>query len=243
MLQLGCLARFFNRYKDEVKFAKENNFDFMQLWYDNKGLCLHEDDKDFINTINKYNFPTIIHTVLNINEFEEHIPKLLDILNKLNHKELIIHPICENEEINKETIDKLDKSVKYALNILNPYGITLFLENNSKLDPIFADTNEIQKIFSQNKDLEFLLDIAHIDNMKHLEEMIKIKKPKIFHIADRHFDVVHEHLPLGQGDIDFQYIFSNLLPEYDGKIILEIVNSNLDIINSKNILENIFIKD
>lgn len=243
MLQLGCLARFFNRYKDEVKFAKENNFDFMQLWYDNKGLCLHEDDKDFINTINKYTFPTIIHTVLNINEFEEHIPKLLDILNKLNHKELIIHPICENEEINKETIDKLDKSVKYALNILNPYGITLFLENNSKLDPIFADTNEIQKIFSQNKDLEFLLDIAHIDNMKHLEEMIKIKKPKILHIADRHFDVVHEHLSLGQGDIDFQYIFSNLLPEYDGKIILEIVNSNLDIINSKNILENIFIKD
>ena len=94
MPQLGCLARFFNRYKDEFKFAKENNFDFMQLWYDNRGLCLHEDDKDFINTINKYNFPTIIHAVLNINEFEEHIPKLLDILNKLNHKELIIHPIC-----------------------------------------------------------------------------------------------------------------------------------------------------
>ncbi|HHD2754505.1 TPA: TIM barrel protein [Clostridium perfringens] len=243
MPQLGCLARFFNRYKDEVKFAKENNFDFMQLWYDNKGLCLHEDDKEFIHTINKHNFPTIIHAVLNINEFEEHIPKLLNILNKLNHKELIIHPICENEEINKETIDKLDKSVKYALNILNPYVITLFLENNSKLDPIFTNTNEIQKIFIQNKDLEFLLDIAHIDNMNHLEEMLKVKKPKILHIADRHFDLVHEHLPLGQGDIDFQYIFSNLLPEYDGKIILEIVNSNLDIINSKNILENIFIKD
>lgn len=191
MLQLGCLARFFNRYEDEVKFAKENKFDFMQLWYDNKGLCLHENDKDFINTINKYNFPTIIHAVLNINEFEEHIPKLLDILNKLNHKELIVHPICENEEINKETIDKLDKGVKYALNILNPYGITLFLENNSKLDPIFTNTNEIQKIFSQNKDLEFLLDIAHIDNMNHLEEMLKVKKPKILHIADRHFDVVH----------------------------------------------------
>ncbi|MDZ4992346.1 TIM barrel protein [Clostridium perfringens] len=238
MLQLGCLARFFNRYEDEVKFAKENKFDFMQLWYDNRGLCLHEDDKEFIHTINKHNFPTIIHAVLNINEFKEHIPKLLDILNKLNHKELIVHPICENEEINKETIDKLDKSVKYALNILNPYGITLFLENNSKLDPIFTDTNEIQKIFSPNKDLEFLLDIAHIDNMNHLEEMLKVKKPKILHIADRHFDVVHEHLPLGQGDIDFQYIFSNLLPEYDGKIILEIVNKDSDIINSKNLIEN-----
>ncbi|ELC8442496.1 sugar phosphate isomerase/epimerase [Clostridium perfringens] len=243
MVQLGCLARFFNRYESEVKFAEENKFSFMQLWYDNRGLCLHENDKEFIDTINRYNFPTIIHAVLNINEFGEHIPKLLDILNKLNHKELIIHPICENEEINKETLYKLDKSIKYALNILTPNGITLFLENNSKLDPIFTDANEIEKIFSQNKDLEFLLDIAHIDNMNHLQEMINIKKPKILHIADRHFDVVHEHLPLGQGDIDFQYIFSNLLPKYDGKIILEIVNDDLDIINSKNIIESLISKN
>lgn len=243
MVQLGCLARFFNRYESEVKFAEENKFSFMQLWYDNRGLCLHEDDKEFIDTINRYNFPTIIHAVLNINEFKEHIPKLLDILNKLNHKELIIHPICENEEINKETLDKLDKSIKYALNILTPNGITLFLENNSKLDPIFTGANEIEKIFSQNKDLEFLLDIAHIDNMNHLQEMINIKKPKILHVADRHFNVVHEHLPLGQGDINFQYIFSNLLPEYDGKIILEIVNDDLDIINSKNIIESLISKN
>lgn len=243
MVQLGCLARFFNRYESEVKFAKENKFSFMQLWYDNRGLCLHEDDKEFIDTINRYNFPTIIHAVLNINEFKEHIPKLLDIMNKLNHKELIIHPICENEEINKEILDKLDKSIKYALNILTPNGITLFLENNSKLDPIFTGANEIEKIFSQNKDLEFLLDIAHIDNMNHLQEMINIKKPKILHVADRHFNLVHEHLPLGQGDINFQYIFSNLLPEYDGKIILEIVNDDLDIINSKNIIESLISKN
>lgn len=238
MIQLGCLARFFNRYENEVKFAKENNFGFMQLWYDNRGLCLHEDDKEFIDTINKHNFPTIIHAVLNINEFKEHIPKLLNILNKLNHKRLIVHPICENEEINEETLDKLDKNIKYALNILIPNGITLFLENNSKLDPIFTTTDEIKEIFNQNNDLEFLLDIAHIDNMKHLQEMIAVKTPKILHIADRHFDVIHEHLPLGQGDIDFQYIFSNLLPRYDGKIILEIVNSDLDIIHSKDLIEN-----
>lgn len=239
MIKIGCLARFFNRYEDEVIFAKENKFDFMQLWYDNKGLCLHEDDKEFIDTINKYKFPTIIHAVLNINEFKEHVPKLLDILNKLNHKELIIHPICENEAIDEKTIYKLDESIKYALDILVPNSITVYLENNSKLDPIFTDTYEIEKIFNQNKELEFLLDIAHIDNINHLQEMIAIKKPKILHIADRRFNVVHEHLPIGNGDIDFQYIFSNLLREYNGKIILEIVNSDLDIINSKKIIENL----
>ena len=243
MVKIGCLARFFNRYEDEVRFAKDNKFDFMQVWYDNRGIYLHEDDKDFMDTLNKYNFPTIIHAVLNINEFEEHIPKLLNILNELNHKELIIHPICENEKIDEQTIYKLDKSVKFALDILGPSGIKVYLENNSKLDPIFTDTHEIEKIIKENKELEFLLDIAHIDDLNHLKNMVNIKMPGILHIADRHFDVIHEHLPIGQGDIDFKYIFSNILPNYDGKIILEIVNSDLDIIKSKEIIENIIYRN
>lgn len=243
MVKIGCLARFFNRYADEVKFAKENKFDFMQLWYDNRGLCLHEDDKEFIDTINKHKFPTIIHAVLNVNEFRDHIPKLLNILKQLNHKELIIHPICENDKIDEETIYKLDKSVKFALDILSSNGITVYLENNSKLDPIFTDTHEIEEIFRQNKELDFLLDIAHIDDIDHLRNMVNIKRPNILHIADRHFNVIHEHLPIGQGDIDFKYIFSNILPNYEGKIILEIVKSDLDIIRSKEIIENMIYRN
>ncbi|PWX61560.1 sugar phosphate isomerase/epimerase, partial [Clostridium perfringens] len=84
----------------------------------------------------------------------------------------------------------------------------------------------------------FLLDIAHIDNINHLQDLINIKYPKILHIADRHFDVIHEHLPIGHGEIDFQHIFSKLLPQYNGKIILEIVNKDSDIINSKNLIQN-----
>jgi len=40
MLEFGCLARYFNNYRDEVQFAKDNGFYFMQIWYDNKGLNL-----------------------------------------------------------------------------------------------------------------------------------------------------------------------------------------------------------
>ena len=239
MIKIGCLARFFNRYENEVRFAKENGFDFMQLWYDNRGLCLHVDDRDFLDTINKHNFPTIIHAVLNIDEFDEHIPKLLSILIKLQHKELIIHPICENQPINENTLSILDEKVKFALNVLNSEGITLYLENNSKLDPIFTNANEIERIFTNNGTLQFLLDIAHIDSMEHLNDMVKIKTPTVLHIADKHFNVLHEHLPIGQGEIDFQYIFSNILTNYEGKIILEIVNADLDIVNSKKIIEKL----
>lgn len=239
MVEIGCLARFFNKYKDEVEFAKKNNFDLMQLWYDNRGLSLHKDDGDFITTIKKYKFPTILHAVLDVNEFEEHIPKLLDILNELNHKEIIIHPICQSEVIDENTLDKLDKVIKFALDIYRPYGITIFLENNSKLDPIFTDTYEIEKIFRQNEELEFILDIAHIDNIQHINDMVSCKKPKILHLADKHFDIVHEHLPVGRGEIDFEYIFNNILNNYEGKIIFEITNSDLDIVNSKKFIDNI----
>lgn len=161
------------------------------------------------------------------------MPKLIEIIKHLGHNELIIHPICESEEITPKTIYKLSDKVKFALERLDKENITLYLENNSRLDPIFNETNEIEIMFQQNPKLEFLLDVAHIDNYEHLKNMIKIKKPKILHIADRHLEVVHEHLPIGQGNIDYKYIFTNILKEFDGKIILEIVQSSNDIINSK----------
>lgn len=33
-MQIGCLARYFNPYEAEVEFARNNNFQFMQIWYD-----------------------------------------------------------------------------------------------------------------------------------------------------------------------------------------------------------------
>ncbi|WP_373600205.1 TIM barrel protein [Paraclostridium bifermentans] len=242
MVEIGCLARFFNRYEDEVEFAKDNGFKLMQLWYDNRGMSMHPYDEDFIKTINKYKFPTIIHAVLDINEFYEHIPKLVDILKKLEHKELIIHPVCKNEPIDENTLYKLDKSIKFALKLLEPEDITLYLENNSKLDPIFTDPSEIEFIFKANENLEFLLDIAHIDNYEHLKAMVDIKMPRLLHITDSRFSVIHEHLPIGYGDIDFEYIFENVLSNYKGKIILEIVNEDKDIIRSKEIIEKIIKK-
>lgn len=238
-MQIGCLARYFNPYEEEVAFAKSNNFKFMQIWYDRDGIALKK-DLNPIDTIKEYNFPAIIHAVLDINEFEEHVPKLIKILKYLKHKELIIHPICESEEITPKSIYKLSDKVKFALYELDKEKIKLYLENNSKLDPIFNDCKEIEIMFKQNPNLEFLLDIAHIDNYEHLEAMIKIKMPKVLHIADRHLEVIHEHLPIGQGNIDYQYIFSNILKEFHGKIVLEIVQSSNDILSSKAKIENYY---
>jgi len=51
---------------------------------------------------------------------------------------------------------------------------------------------------------------------------------------------VHEHLPVGQGELDFKTIFENYLKDFDGKIIFEVVSDNdEDIINSKTLIQKI----
>jgi sugar phosphate isomerase/epimerase len=242
MVKIGCLARFNNRYEEEVEFAEKNNFELMQVWYDKDGIRNHESGENRLEKIINYGFPTIIHALLDINDIEEHTKKLIKILNQLNHKELIIHPICRSEAINENTIYKLSDIIKRSLELLKPHGITLYIENNSKLDPIFSTSKEIQIMFTNNPSLEFLADIAHINSYEHLKEMVSIKIPKILHIADKHFNIIHEHLPLGQGEIDFTYIFNEVLCNYEGTIIFEVTKQNEDIIKSKEIIESLLRK-
>jgi sugar phosphate isomerase/epimerase len=237
VIEIGCLARYFNPYEREVQFAKENDFRFLQIWYDKNGLLL-KDVEEQTNILKQFSYTAIIHAVLDLNEIGEHVPRLVKVLKTLNHSELIIHPVCKSERITDNTIYKLADKVKVAFDILANKGISLYLENNSKLDPIFTTTQEIEIMFEINPDLEFLLDVAHIDNYKHLKEMISIRKPKILHIADRHLEVIHEHLPLGQGNIDYEFIFKNILQNYEGKVILEVAQSDEDIIYSKKLIEN-----
>lgn len=240
MVRLGRSMRWYNDYQDEVDFCIRNGFDFLQIWYIKGNLALDKVSNPKEKTIKEANFPTIIHAVLDINEFDEHIPKIIEILRYLQYKELIIHPICESEPITEYSIYKLTDKVAKAHELLSNQGITLFLENNSRLDPINYKVEDLQIIFDKNKAVELLLDIAHIDSYEHLEAILKIKKPKALHVADKHFDVIHEHLPLGHGELDYKYIFDNYLQDFDGMIIFEVVAADEDIINSKGVLDKIF---
>lgn len=69
--------------------------------------------------------------------------------------------------------------------------------------------------------------------------MVSIKKPKILHIADRHFDIIHEHIPIGEGEINYDYIFNEILKEFKGKIVLEIDQSDEVIVKSRDKIRRI----
>lgn len=85
------------------------------------------------------------------------------------------------------------------------------------------------------------MDVAHVDNYQHLEEIITVNFPKCLHVTGKHFDVPHEHLPLTQGDIDYKLDFHKYLNGYDGRIILETDGADEELIMSKQIINDAII--
>ena len=67
--------------------------------------------------------------------------------------------------------------------------------------------------------------------------MVKIKYPKALHVADTIKGMIgpkHLHLPVGDGIVDFDLIFNDILKDFDGIIVLEINNTDKKMIESKN---------
>lgn len=234
MITIGRSIRWYNEFKSEADFSKENNFDFMQIWFQKGKILVDSLEEPREKFILENGFPVIIHAVFDIDDFEKYGEQLIDLICFFNHKEVIIHPVCEEKEITEQTIYSLAENVRLFHEAIKPHGVTLYIENNSVIDTINYTPHDLKILFEANPEVELLLDIAHIDNYEHLTKIIEIKYPRCLHIADKRFDVSHEHLPIGSGELDYSYIFSNHLKDFDGKIILEIVDEDSVVIDSKN---------
>jgi len=239
VVEYGRSIRWFNDYRDEVQFSKLNKFDFMQIWFMKGDLILDKVPSPKEKYVLDSKFPVIVHAVYDIYDYDKFNDKLIHILKFLEHKEVIIHPICESIPVNSETIYLLADNIYKTNQLLKMNNIKLFIENNSIIDKINYTPEDLKIVFDKNPDVELLLDIAHIDDYEHLEKIIKVKHPKCLHISDKHFSVKHEHLPIGEGELDFELIFQKYLKGYQGKIIFEVVDEDEKIINSKDIIQKI----
>jgi sugar phosphate isomerase/epimerase len=240
MIEYGRSIRWFNDYRDEIEFSSLNKFSFMQIWFMKGELILDKILSPKEQYVLNSNFPVIIHAVYDIDDYDKYNSELVRILKVLKHKEVIIHPVCETIPVNTETIYILADNIYKTNQLLKANNIKLYIENNSVIDKINYTPNDLKIVFDRNPDVELLLDIAHIDNYNHLQNILEVKFPKCIHIADKRFSVEHEHLPIGQGELDFELIFQNYLKGYDGKIIFEVVDTDEEIIKSKNIIQTIF---
>lgn len=239
MIKYGRGIRWFNDYDCEVRFSVMNNFDFMQVWFMKGELILDKVPTPKEQQLLNSEYPVIIHAVYDIDDYDKYNGELIRILKFLGHKEVIIHPVCEATPVKPETIHILAENLYKTNELLKAEDIKLYVENNSVIDKFFHKPNEIKIVFDRNPDIELLLDLAHIDDYNHLGEILEIKFPKCLHIADKRFSVEHEHLPIGHGELDFELIFNSYLKGYDGKVIFEVVDTDEEIIKSRNTIKSI----
>ncbi len=237
MVSIGRGIRWYNNYLDEVEFCKNNDFSFMQVWYQNGKILVNDIPDPKIEYIKTIGFPVIIHAVFDPIDFEIYGDDLLEKVKILEMNEVIIHPVSKKCEVNANTQSELVEQAKLFSTKAKKQGVTWYLENNSVIDAFHYKPTDIKKVYEADDYVEQLLDVAHIDNYGHLKEIIDIKFPKCLHIAGKHFDVPHEHLPLPQGDIDYGIVFKQYLSGFSGRIILEIDGTDEEIILSKNIIE------
>ena len=209
-------------FPEEVAFAQTHGFSCLQLWYDSRGFSVHNTEPDDIQPFQTCEIPLLVHAALDVNEFETHLDILSEYLSDLQLTEVIIHPVSRGNITRTEAMERLCYWAEQGVQRFNAQGITLFLENNSKLECVLQTIQEIQQVFTHAPQAELLLDVAHMDDYEHLRQTLEVKYPRILHVADRHLEHVHEHLPLGDGNIDFELVFGTFLKDFTGKIIFEV---------------------
>lgn len=237
MILIGRGIRWYNNYQSEVDFCKKHGFDFMQIWFKDGDICINDIPKPKEQYIKEVGFPVILHAVFSPEDFEAYGDRLLEIVEFLNMNEVIIHPVCDKTNVPSNIEHLLTEKVKSFSKKAKSKNITWYLENNSVIDLFHYNPADIKTVFDADSYVEQLLDVAHIDNYQNLKQIVDVKFPKCLHVAGKHFDVKHEHLPLTQGDIDYNFVFSNFLHGFKGRVILEIDGTDEEIIQSKGIID------
>ena len=242
MVQIGRCVRWYKDYLEEVAFCVEHCFHFMQLWFKDGEICLDNIPEPKEKYIKDVGFPIILHAVFDPQDFDLYGDQLLELVEYFGHKEVIIHPVCEKQPV----FEGIDEVLRYKVHSFSQkakaQGITFYLENNSVIDTFHYKPEALHIVHDRNDDAELLLDVAHIDNYKHLEKIIAVKYPKCLHVAGKHFSVPHEHLSLTEGDIDYTKVFTTYLPNFQGRVIIEVDGLDEEIITSKKILEEALTK-
>lgn len=249
MLRIGRNLRDLDcPFQDELEFSRENDFDIVQVWY-KCGKIDAPYTMDALSCLKTSQINSIIHAAFDIDDFNEYETDLIDKLIKLNHKEVILHPMIKSKEVTKENVAVLEEHVLNLAKILDELNIKMYIENNHKDMKCFYTLTQWRNFFKRApKNVEFLLDVVHVlycDDYEYLKKLVAIKRPKALHIADTIKGKVgrkHLHIPIGTGIINFEKIFNEIIPNYQDLIILEIKNTDKHIIESRDKIKNIIEK-
>lgn len=237
-MQIGMMNNPANDLYEEIKFAGENRFDFIDLTIEPPRAQINDVDiEKTVILLSKYKLKIIGHTNFYI-PWATPIKKLKDasitelteqfeLFGKLGAKLISIHPHWYQPNSSKsEIVVRIISSLitlsqiaeKNNLRLMLEHQPTGFLNTPMSLQPIFAGVRE----------LLFHLDVGHAQvaggEQNLTDKFLDRFGDKLAHV---HFSdnkgKFDDHLPLGAGIIDWSSIVSRLKElKYDGMITLEI---------------------
>ncbi|MCC7573852.1 MAG: sugar phosphate isomerase/epimerase [Candidatus Methanofastidiosum sp.] len=255
-LGFSSLAFYGESLENALSWGETNNFELLEIVAENNHAIDEETLTKIKDLISSYNFDYTVHSPfsdINISSLNKSIRKesvrqvkySIFAVNEIGGKILTFHPGRHSAATSKSrenTKQILFDSLKEISDYNKDYGVTIALEN---MPDTFITTMRVSKEVLEVLENKQLSEIKHTMDVGHLETnnvdigeyIYDLRKYLIhMHLHDN-FGEFDNHLPLGDGNINFPGIFRVLKEiNYKGRIILEMTKTE-DILKSRKFLE------
>jgi len=255
-LGFSSLAFYEESLENALSWGESNNFGLLEIVAENNHAIDEETLPEIKDLTSSYNFDYTVHSPfsdINISSLNKSIRKesirqvkySIFAVNEIGGKILTFHPGRHSAATNKSrenTKKILFDSLKEISDYNKDYGVTIALEN---MPDTFITTMKVSKEVLEVLENKQLSGIKHTMDVGHLEtnnvdigEYIQDLRNYLIHIhLHDNFGEFDNHLPLGDGNINFPRIFKALKEiNYTGRIILEMTKTE-DILKSRKFLE------
>lgn len=237
-MKIGVMNNPANNLIDEINFAGENKFDFIDLTIEPPKAQIKDIDLNkTLSLLKKYKLGVIGHTNFylhwaspikrlreaSLQELTEHFA----LFNKLGANLVNIHPHWyQPNSSKKEIVKRIIQSLLELVDLARQHDIKLMLENQP--NGFLNTPDSLMPIFNKVEGVLFHLDIGHVqvagggENLSK-EFLLKLKgKLAHVHISDNKGNN-DDHLPIGAGIVDWDTSIRQLKKiGYDKTITLEI---------------------
>ncbi|HZQ07245.1 MAG TPA: sugar phosphate isomerase/epimerase family protein [Anaerolineae bacterium] len=229
------------KLEDAIPLAADTGYDSMEIWTEH--LWKFQERPSHVGSIIASNkMRATVHcpvmdtniTSPNLGIREESVRQFLqavEMSHDMGAELLVIHPghlYSLNETLDDFwglLLQSLERIVKHA----QKYGVALAIENMDvqKEFEVVKRSEHIRRItkhFEAEK-LGVVLDTTHLSSVPQIIEYIQNTDCIVHtHLSDARITPrgsVDTHLPLGEGELDFQQVFDVLLPNYHGIVSFE----------------------
>lgn len=254
-LGFSSLAFYEVNLENALSWAKDNKFELLEIVAEYNHAIDEETLPQVKDILASYDLIYTVHSPfsdINISSLNKNIRKesirqikyCIFAVHEIGGEVLTFHPGRHSAATSKSrenTKKILFESLKEISDFNKDYGVTIALEN---MPDTFITTmrvsHEVLEVLEKKQlsGIKHTMDVGHLEtNNVDIGEYIHDLKDYLVHIhLHDNFGEFDNHLPIGEGNINFPKIFRALEDiKYNGKIILEMTKTE-DIIKSRKYL-------